>query len=249
MLLNQSFDYDFDKSIYRVLLLCMLTFFLLPVSQAHDSLTGENEMTTDIQNIGILIFDEVEVLDFAGPYEVFTMARLQPGVESRVAGKPAPFNVFTIAKTTEAIKATGGLSINPDYSFANAPKIDLLLIPGGPGARQMVKDGGSLTLPWIEQLSKQKTQMASVCTGSLILAKLGLLSGKKATTHWAALKLLASMDSSIDVLAERRFVDDDVITSAGISAGIDMSLYIVEKLLGLAIAEDTARVMDYNWSR
>ena len=204
-------------------------------------------MDNEIRNIGIMIFDEVEVLDFAGPYEVFSQTRTSPGVESRSSEETAPFTVFTIAKTEAAIRARGGLSINPDYSFSSAPAIDLLLVPGGLGTRPLLEDEESLN--WIKQVGDQATQLTSVCTGALVLAKLGLLKNKKATTHWAALDLLASIDDSISIQADQRYVEDGVITSAGVSAGMDMSLALVEKLHGPEIAEDTARFMDYHWNR
>lgn len=204
-------------------------------------------MDNEIRNIGIMIFDEVEVLDFAGPYEVFSQTRLSAGVESRSSGETAPFTVFTVAKTETAIRARGGLSINPDYSFSSAPAIDLLLVPGGLGTRALLEDEESLN--WIKQLSDQATRLASVCTGTLLLAKLGLLKNKKATTHWAALDLLISIDDSISIQAGQRYVDDGIITSAGVSAGMDMSLAIVQQLHGAEVAEDTARFMEYRWNR
>ncbi len=204
-------------------------------------------MDTEIRHIGILIFDEVEVLDFAGPYEVFSQTRLSAGVESRHSIASAPFTVFTIARTDAPVKARGGLSINPDYSFSSCPAIDLLLVPGGMGTRAILEDDDSLA--WIKQLGDNAKLVTSVCTGALVLARLGYLKNKKATTHWSALEMLRAMDDSIDVQAEQRFIDDGVITSAGVSAGIDMSLAVVEKLHGLDVATDTARFMEYRWKK
>lgn len=194
-------------------------------------------------NIGILIFDGVEVLDFAGPYEVFSRTRLEPGTESRRTDDSAPFRVFTVAKTKETIAATGGLKVTPDFGFDDAPRIDLLLVPGGFGTRPLLEDETSLG--WIGKVAAEARLVTSVCTGSLVLARLGLLKDKKATTHWAALDLLNEIDPTIDVQRKARFVHDGVITSAGVSAGIDMAFSIVQKLCGADVAEETARYIDY----
>lgn len=193
--------------------------------------------------VAIFIFNDVEVLDFAGPFEVFSRTRISPGVEARLTQNSAPFKVFTIAKTEKPIRAIGGLKIIPTHSFANAPKIDLLIIPGGLGTRTLIKD--KQLLHWICSQSKKVKRLASVCTGSLLLAKAGLLKNRKATTHWASLDLLKLIDPSIRVQKKKRFVDDEIVTSAGISAGIDMSFYIVEKICGKKIAKETAKYMEY----
>ncbi len=199
------------------------------------------------RNIGILIFNDVDLLDVAGPYEVFSLARTVPGIESRFSRDTAPFRVFTIAESTASIRTDGGLSINPDYSFSSTPPIDLLVVPGGPGARNLLQKEKSSILSWIQKQSTTNIQLASVCTGSLLLAKTGILSGREATTHWGALDLLASLDETIQVKKGVRYVDDGIMTSAGVSSGIYMSLYIVEKLLGKEVATDTARLMDYHY--
>lgn len=198
-------------------------------------------------NTAILLFHEVEVLDFAGPFEVFSRTRLTPGVESRRSSDSAPFSVFTVAKTLAPVMATGGLQIVPSHSFANCPDIDLLVIPGGWGTRALIDDEG--TLDWIKSIAAKARQVTSVCTGSLLLAKAGILRGKPATTHWAALELLKSIDPTIAVHATERVVDSGIITSAGVSAGIDMALFVVARLFGPEVATDTARYMDYhgNW--
>jgi transcriptional regulator GlxA family with amidase domain len=195
------------------------------------------------RNVGILIFDGVEVLDFAGPFEVFSRTRLAPGVESRRSEESAPFFVFTVARRESPVEAIGGLRVFPHYCFANAPRIDLLVVPGGFGTRALLEDAP--TLEWIRRVAEQAEQVTSVCTGSLLLARLGLLSGRKATTHWGALDLLASLDPAITVLRNQRVVDDGIITSAGVSSGIDMAFYVVEKLCGRAVAEETARYIEY----
>lgn len=146
-------------------------------------------------NTGIFIFDSVEVLDFAGPFEVFSRTRLVPGVDSRRSDETAPFNVFTVAGSTEPVDATGGLRVLPRFGFANAPRIDLLVVPGGFGTRGLLDDQG--VREWILKTARDSTITASVCTGALLLAKAGLLAGRRATTHWGALDLLASLDSTL----------------------------------------------------
>jgi transcriptional regulator GlxA family with amidase domain len=198
------------------------------------------------RNVGILIFDGVEVLDFAGPYEVFSRTRLTPGPEARRSDESAPFRVFTVARTRGAISATGGLGVLPDHGFADAPAIDLLMVPGGFGTRRLLDDAE--TLDWIRRRAGQARQVASVCTGALLLARTGLLSGRRATTHWNALDLLGSLDPTMTVERGVRFVDDGVVTSAGVAAGLDMSFHLVARLCGRAVAEETARYIEYPWT-
>src|SRR6202035_766159 len=205
---------------------------------------GEGSLTPmDPWNVGILIFDDVEVLDFAGPFEVFSRTRTVPGVESRRSEESAPFRVFTVEKTKAPVVATGGLIVVPAFGFGDAPAIDLLLVPGGFGTRPLLED--EETLRWIRATAAASKRLTSVCTGALLLAKAGLLEGRRATTHWASLGLLATISPNVRVEREVRFVDDGVITSAGVSAGIDMAFYVVESLCGRAVAEETARYMDY----
>ena len=197
----------------------------------------------DKSSVGILIFDDVEVLDFAGPFEVFSRARTVPGLESRWDEDSAPFVVFTVAKTKNAISAVGNLQVLPDYDFDDAPAIDILVVPGGVGARALLED--TQTLDWIKKVHTTSALTSSVCTGSLVLAQSGLLANRRATSHWGALDGLAKIDDTIDVDREARFVDDSIMTSAGVSAGIDMSFHIVEQRCGRDVADDTARFMDY----
>jgi transcriptional regulator GlxA family with amidase domain len=195
-------------------------------------------------NVAILLFQEVEILDFAGPFEVFSRTRLIPGVESRRSNESAPFYVFTVGKSQTQLAATGGLLVTPDFSFANHPKIELLVVPGGFGTRPLLSD--EETLEWIRKISYGAKLTTSVCTGALLLSKAGLLNDLSATTHWSALDLLESISPNTRVLRDLRFVDSGkVITSAGVSAGIDMALYIVERLHGKAVAEETAHYIEY----
>lgn len=197
----------------------------------------------NIRNVGILIFDNVEVLDFAGPFEVFSRTRLLPGPESRRSDDSAPFHVFTVAKSKAPVTATGGLVVVPHHDFGDAPRIDLLVVPGGFGTRPLLHD--EETLDWICRSASSAQQVTSVCTGSLLLGKAGLLAGRKATTHWAALDLLESLGTGAEVQRELRVVDDGIITSAGVASGIDMAFYVVERLCGQAVADETARYIEY----
>lgn len=194
-------------------------------------------------NIGIFIFNQVEVLDFCGPFEVFSRTRLIPGVESRLSEASAPFHVFTLSKKKDEITCTGGLKVIPDYSFTNSPPIDILILPGGQGTRSLVND--SETIEWIRSTAAKTHQTASVCTGAFLLAKAGLLKNRKATTHWASFDQLQLIDSTIQILKDQRVVNDGIITSGGISAGIDMAFSLVEEMFGEDVANDTAHYMEY----
>jgi transcriptional regulator GlxA family with amidase domain len=194
-------------------------------------------------NTAIFIFDDVEVLDFAGPFEVFSRTRLVAGVESRRTDASAPFNVFTVARSADPVKATGGLRVLPQFDFAGAPPIDLLVIPGGFGTRPLLDDHD--IREWIREAASKARLTTSVCTGALLLARAGLLQGRRATTHWGAHDLLASLDSTIIVERHVRVVNDGIVTSAGVAAGIDMALAVVESLHGKAVADETAKYMEF----
>lgn len=193
--------------------------------------------------VGILVFDDVEVLDFAGPFEVFSRTRLTPGVESRRSDESAPFNVFTVAPRSGPVVATGGLRLVPEYDFTTAPGIDVLVVPGGFGTRPLLED--AVVLAWLRRTAVAAQRVTSVCTGSLLLAKAGLLAGKRATTHWSALDRLAGIDATITVDGGQRVVNDEIVTSAGVSAGIDMAFAVVARYCGREVADETARYIDY----
>ena len=196
--------------------------------------------------VGILIFDNVEVLDFAGPFEVFSRTRLVPGPESRRSEESAPFQVFTVAKRREPVTATGGLVVTPTYGFEDAPGIDLLVVPGGFGTRPLLQD--EETLDWIRQAAAAARRVTSVCTGALLLGRIGLLDGKRATTHWAALDLLESVAPAAEVDRVQRVIDAGdgrLVTSAGVASGIDMAFHLVETLCGREVADETARYIEY----
>jgi transcriptional regulator GlxA family with amidase domain len=204
-------------------------------------------MTNARQTVGIFVFDDVEVLDFAGPFEVFSRTRTVAGSESRRTDDSAPFETFTVARSRDAITAIGGLTVLPRHSWADAPAIDILVVPGGFGTRALLQDEPALA--WIRDTAARARQVTSVCTGALLLAKLGLLKGKRATTHWAGLDLLASIDPTIHVQRERRVVHDGIFTSAGVSAGIDMSFAVVEQICGREVALETAHYIEYPWGK
>ena len=197
--------------------------------------------------VGILIFDDVEVLDFAGPFEVFSRTRTVAGVDSRRTDDSAPFETFTVARTRDAVTAIGELKVLPHYSWADAPAIDVLVVPGGFGTRALLHD--EATLSWIREAAARSRQVTSVCTGALLLAKVGLLQNRRATTHWAGLDLLATIDPTIKVQRDRRVVHDGIFTSAGVSAGIDMSFAVVEEICGRDVALETAHYIEYPWGR
>ena len=191
---------------------------------------------TQQRNVAILIFDDVEVLDFAGPFEVFGVARLEDG--------SAPFNVFTVAETSAPVTARSGLSVNPTYSLDACPHIDLLLVPGGRGTRPLLHN--ERILGWIQQQAAPAEMVLSVCTGALLLGKAGLLDGLAATTYHTAFDTLREIAPNTEQRPGQRWVDNGkVVTSAGVSAGIDMSLHVVGRLLGPAQADNTARHMEY----
>ena len=191
-----------------------------------------------IRKVAILIFDEVEVLDFCGPFEVFAVT----GARS----EEKPFEVSTVAATAAPITARNGLSVNPNFTFADCPQADILIIPGGYGTRLLMHN--QAVLDWIKAQATHAELVMSVCTGALLLAKVGLLEGLSATTHWGAMELLREVAPNTTVKPDERFVDNGrVLLSAGISAGIDLSFHIVARLLGRAVAQETARWMEYDW--
>jgi transcriptional regulator GlxA family with amidase domain len=196
-------------------------------------------------NVGIYIYNEVEVLDFAGPFEVFSTAsrvnaRLTPGSDKL-------FNVFTVAADTNPVFARGRLQIVPEYGIFEHPEINLLIIPGGIVTDELAKDH---IVDWIDRSSQIAGITASVCTGAFLLAKAGLLKSKAATTHWEDIDDLRSMFPDIDIKENVRWVDaGPIVTSAGISAGIDMSLHLVSRAANDDLAVRTARQMEFDWTK
>ena len=195
-------------------------------------------------NIGIVIFDEVEVLDFCGPFEVFSVTtNLQAHQQTE---SKSPFQVFTVAEHNKLVTTRGGMLVQPHFTITDHPSIDIVVVPGGFGTRKEI-DNPAL-MEWLTRITQHTRLNTSVCTGSFLLAKVGVLSGHSATTHWASLDRFEQAFPNVQVQREVRWVDDGtVITSAGVSAGIDMSLHVVERLLGREQAVQTAKQMEYAW--
>jgi len=196
------------------------------------------------RNVAVYIFDQVEVLDLAGPFEVFSTAsrvysRLHPEGEK-------PFDVFTIAAQAGVVTARGGLLVEPKFQISDHPVIDVLVVPGGVIEEELEREA---VIGWIQSIAQSSVVTASVCTGAFLLAKAGLLSGKSAITHWEDVDTFETMFPDIQVDRAARWVDTGrVVTSAGISAGIDMSLPVVSRLEGIELARLTARQMEYRWT-
>lgn len=195
------------------------------------------------RRVGIYLFDEVEALDFAGPYEVFTTA-------SRVARKlwpeqPTPFEVCAVARDAQPRRARAGLRLLPDHTLNDHPPLDVLVVPGGVVTAEMQQPD---LMAWIAAQAATCEMTVSVCTGAFLLAQAGVLRTHRVTTHWEDLADLRQQFPELQVLDGVRWVDEGrVITSAGISAGVDMSLHAVSRLLSLQLAQATARQMDYHW--
>lgn len=193
-----------------------------------------------MRNLAILLFDDVEILDFAGPFEVFAITRDLDDSETPL------FNVYTVAEEPRPIVTRNGLSINPTYTLDECPKPHIFLVPGGQGTRTEVDNPA--VIGWITGQAPDAELVLSVCTGALLLGKAGLLDGLDATTHHSAFEELAEVAPHTTLHRGRRYIDNGLlVTSAGISAGIDMSLYIIAKLHGKEQARQTAHDMEYNW--
>jgi transcriptional regulator GlxA family with amidase domain len=193
------------------------------------------------RRVGILIFPEVEVLDFCGPFEVFSVTRLDEG---RRRQDQSPYEVLIIADHPGVVVATGGLKVVPDHGLGDCPPLDVLVVPGGWGTRREMNN--ARLIDWLSERSRQITTLTSVCTGSLLLGKAGLLDGKRATTHWRVLEEMRGWFPAVTVIDNEHVVEEgNVITSAGISAGIDMALRVVARHHGDAVARATARYMEY----
>lgn len=193
------------------------------------------------KRVAILLFDDVEVLDFCGPYEVLTATRLS---EARRREDPSPFQVYLVAQEKHVIMASGGLRVVPDHGFQDCPSPDVLVIPGGWGTRQEIDN--EVLIGWIAAMSDRVETLTSVCTGSMLLGRAGLLDGRHATTHWRSLDWMRESFPNTIVEDQLHVVEDgDLVTSAGISAGIDMALRVVARYHGEQVARATARHMEY----
>ncbi len=183
--------------------------------------------------IGILIYEDVEELDFVGPWEVLTP---KPALAQRN-------RVLTIAAHEGPVRCSKGLRVLPDTSFADAPRLDVLLVPGGKGSRS---EGRGVLVDWIRKVAPQLSWLTSVCTGAFLLQEAQLLQGKRVTTHWAFIENLRKR-GNLTVLENRRFVrDGNLVTAAGVSAGIDMALWLTGQLHGVDVARQVQRLIEYD---
>jgi transcriptional regulator GlxA family with amidase domain len=189
------------------------------------------------RHIGIVLFDDVEELDVVGPWEVlayWTRSVPEDG-----------WDVSCLSRQGTPVRCAKGLTIGAHHSFADAPPLKVLVYPGGQGTRPQLSD--EQQLDWVRHQRRTTSLMTSVCTGSLVYAAAGILSHRPATTHWGSLDLLARLDPTIEVRADERFVDDgDIVTAAGVSAGIDMALHLVSRLAGVERARAVRRGIQYD---
>jgi transcriptional regulator GlxA family with amidase domain len=186
------------------------------------------------RHIGILLYEDMEELDFVGPFEVFAMA----------CNGQADARVFSVAETREAVRAFHGLRVLPDCAFADAPELDVVLVPGGIGSRKQVEN--PRLIGWLRDVAPRCRWVTSVCTGSLLLHEAGPARGKRVTTHWSYIEPLRER-GDIEVLDGPRYVrDGNLVTSAGVSAGIDMALWLVGQLFDIERARAVQRMMQYD---
>jgi transcriptional regulator GlxA family with amidase domain len=189
--------------------------------------------------IGIYIYDQAEVLDFAGPFEVFSTA-------ARISDSEPKFQVFLIGETGQMVTARAGFKVQPDYGFHDCPALDVLIVAGGVHDREMTK---APVIEWLTQQSSKAMLVASVCTGVFLLAQAGIVDGLHVTTHWQDVADLRMRFPQLNVVENQRWLDQGrVLTSGGISAGIDMSLHMLQRFSGLGVARATAKQMEFSWT-
>lgn len=190
--------------------------------------------------VGMFIFPDAEELDFVGPWEVFTVSAMV-----RNQGNAPEGDSYIIAETADPVRCNKGLRVTPDFAMADAPQPDILLIPGGMGTRPLVDNAP--VIDWVAKTADKCTWVTSVCTGSFVLAKAGLTQGKRITTHWGAIDELKEIGGMGEVLENIRYVrEGNLVTAAGVSAGIDMALWLVGELYGRDHARQTQRYMEYD---
>jgi transcriptional regulator GlxA family with amidase domain len=192
-------------------------------------------------NIGILIFDDVEELDFVGPWEVFQMVN----EVARLRGEAEPLHNRLISRDGGDITAVKGMRVGAHASMTDIDALDVLLVPGGQGARTVIEDAALLS--WIDRIAPGCDWVTSVCTGAFVLAKVGLLEGRRAATHWATFDEFKKLGLSGELVPNVRYVrDGNIVTAAGVSAGIDMSLWLVGQWFTPQLSRDVARAMQYD---
>lgn len=193
------------------------------------------------KRVGIVVFEDIEVLDFCGPFEVFSATRLN---EERRRDEPSPFEVLLVAEKIAPVVTAGGMKVIPGHSFASCPKLDILVVPGGWGTRKELHNPAMIE--WLRTRAAEVETLTSVCTGAMLLGATGMLNGHRATTHWRSLDWIKESFPAVTVVYDQHVVEDGaLITSAGISAGIDMALKVVARYYGEAVARATARHMEY----
>jgi transcriptional regulator GlxA family with amidase domain len=196
------------------------------------------------KRVGILVFPDVEVLDFCGPFEVFSVTRLNEELRRE---ESSPFEVLLVAERPGTVVTTGGMKVTPDHTIDTCPPLDILVVPGGWGTRAEIEN--PRLVAWIGERGRQVETLTSVCTGSMLLGQAGLLDGRRATTHWRALPWMRETFPTVTVEEKLHVVEDgNVLTSAGISAGIDMALRVVARYHGETVARNTARNMEYRYT-
>jgi putative intracellular protease/amidase len=210
----------------------LLSFFTVIVACAQTP----PKTTKPPRNLAILIFDGVQIIDYTGPYETFGHTYSNDG---------EAFNIYTVSEKMNAITTSMGMSVNPKYSFENAPKADVLLVPGGDVRAQIASP---TVIKWIQKTAGDAEIVMSVCNGAFIIAKAGLLDGMEATTTAGLIPMLRQDAPKVKVVDDRRFVDNGrIITTAGLSSGIDGALHVIERLYGKGTAQMAALGMEYNW--
>jgi transcriptional regulator GlxA family with amidase domain len=193
------------------------------------------------KRVGIVVFEDIEVLDFCGPFEVFSATRLN---EEKRREEPSPFEVLLVAEKIAPVITAGGMKVIPDHAFDNCPKLDILVVPGGWGTRKELDNPAMIE--WLRSRAAEVETLTSVCTGAILLGATGRLDGQRATTHWRSLNWLREACPAVTVIDDQHVVEEGaLITSAGISAGIDMALKVVARYYGEGVARATARHMEY----
>ncbi|MDR4490121.1 MAG: DJ-1/PfpI family protein [Candidatus Nitrosocosmicus sp.] len=193
------------------------------------------------RTVGILVFDDVEVMDVMGPFEVFSVTRLD---ETNRDFTESPFKVLLLSNDMKPIKAIGGLKLQPDYIFENSPSLDLFIVPGGRGTRTEVNN--DKLIQKILNISQKSSITATICTGSSLLGKTGLLDGQFATTHWRAYGFLEKSAPKAKIEKKVLFtINQKIFTSAGVTSGISLALYLVSYFYGLEVGKATAKFMEF----
>ncbi|BCU82869.1 AraC family transcriptional regulator [Polycladomyces abyssicola] len=203
-------------------------------------------------NVGIFLFNGVDIIDFSGPYEVLSYTAYdKDGLRKLLMGTASmqdrPFVTFTVSETGSMITTNNGMKVQPDYGFHDAPSIDILLIPGAPLIPLKKALESQTALQWIRKQYDQVDLIASICSGAFFLAQAGLLKGKKATTHHAVCDYFEQLFPEVEVQQGVRFVDEgNIVTSGGVTSGINMTLYLVERFLGKENAQTVARTIEFD---